>query len=207
MFLPRIYPITDARLSKLSHAEQVERFIRGGARFVQLREKYAAAQDFFDDAAEALRIAQKHGVKIIINDRVDIALALGADGVHLGQDDLPPAEARKILGESAIIGFSTHNLPQAVKAIKLRVDYIAVGPIFPTKTKEKPDNVVGLEALEIIRGQIGDFPLVAIGGINLSNFHRVLDAGANSVAIIGDFLSEPDEIVTKFTEFSSKLKY
>nr|MDQ3324008.1 thiamine phosphate synthase [Acidobacteriota bacterium] len=93
MFLPRIYPITDARLSKLSHAEQVERFIRGGARFIQLREKYAAARDFFDDAAKAVEIARKHGVKIIINDRVDIALALGADGVHLGQDDLPPAEA------------------------------------------------------------------------------------------------------------------
>ncbi len=119
MFLPKIYPITDTRLSKMSHAEQVERFVSGGARVVQLREKYATGRDFFDDATKAIEIARKHGAKIIINDRVDIALALGADGVHLGQDDLPPAEARKILGERAIIGFSTHNGAQAIEAVKL----------------------------------------------------------------------------------------
>ncbi|HXG82879.1 MAG TPA: thiamine phosphate synthase [Pyrinomonadaceae bacterium] len=202
MFLPRIYPITDTRLSKLSHAEQVEKLIGGGARFIQLREKYGAARDFFDDAAKAVEIARKHGVKIIINDRVDIALALGADGVHLGQDDLPPAEARKILGAPAIIGFSTHNLQQAVEAVKLPVDYIAAGPVFPTRTKENPESVVGLETIKNIRKEIGVFPLVAIGGITSANFFDVLKLGADSVAVIGDLLSAPDKISEKFKEFS-----
>jgi thiamine-phosphate pyrophosphorylase len=105
--LPKIYPITDVRLSGLSHAEQVKRLIDGGARFIQLREKHASPKDFYESASEALKIARENRVKIVINDRVDIALALKADGVHLGQDDLPPAEARKILGEKAIIGRKT----------------------------------------------------------------------------------------------------
>jgi len=197
----KIYPITDVSLTKLSHAEQVERLIAGGAKIVQLREKNGAADAFFADAARALEIARKHAVKIIINDRVDIALALRADGVHLGQDDLPPAEARKILGERAIIGFSTHNVNQAVEAVKLPVDYIAIGPVFPTETKGNPDAVVGLDTIKIVRAKIGNFPLVAIGGINLQNFREVLSAGADSVAVIGNLLSEPDEISETFKKF------
>jgi len=204
MFLPRIYPITDTRISRLSHAEQVEKLIGGGARLIQLREKYGAARDFFDDAAKALETARKHGVIIIINDRVDIALALGADGVHLGQDDLPPAEARKILGTSAIIGFSTHNLRQALKAVELPVDYIAAGPVFPTKTKENPESVVGFDAIKNIRKEIGDFPLVAIGGITSADVFDVIESGADSVAVIGDLLSRPDRISEKFKEFAAK---
>lgn len=201
MFLPKIYPITDARISKLSHAEQVRRFIAGGARFIQLREKHSSLRDFFADAAEALEIARKYDAKIIVNDRVDVALVLKADGVHLGQDDLPPAEARKILGAKAIIGFSTHNLAQAIEAVKLPVDYIAVGPVFPTRTKENSDGIVGLKTIKTIRAQIGNFPLVAIGGITLKNFRQVLDAGANSVAVIGDLLAEPEKITEKFEKF------
>jgi thiamine-phosphate pyrophosphorylase len=108
--LPRIYPITDPRIAKISHAEQVQKLMAGGAEIIQLRDKYHAPKDFYEAAKAALAIAQRQGVKIIINDRADIALALKADGVHLGQDDLPPDRARKILGERAIIGFSTHNL-------------------------------------------------------------------------------------------------
>ncbi len=201
MFLPKIYPISDARISKLSHAEQVRKFIAGGARFIQLREKHCSIRDFFADAAEALEIARKYDAKIIINDRVDVALALKADGIHLGQDDLPPAEARKILGAEAIIGFSTHSLPQAIDAIKLPVDYIAVGPIFPTRTKENPDDVVGLKTIRTIRAETGNFPLVAIGGITLKNFRQVLNAGANSVAIISDLLSVPENITVKIEKF------
>ena len=119
MFLPKIYPITDTRLVNLSHAEQVERLSGGGAKLIQLREKYDSPKDFYEQAKDALEIARKYDVKIIINDRVDIALALKADGVHLGQDDISPAHARKILGEKAIIGFSTHNLKQAIEAVKL----------------------------------------------------------------------------------------
>lgn len=190
----KVYPITDVFLTKLSHCEQVERLIAGGARIIQLREKKGSAKDFYADAARALQIARKSNVKIIVNDRVDIALALKVDGVHLGQDDLPPVEARKILGERAIVGFSTHDLEQALAAVKLPVDYIAVGPVFPTATKENPDAVVGLETIKKVRAAVGNFPLVAIGGINFQNFREVLDAGADSVAVINDLLCAPDEI-------------
>ncbi|MCA1623656.1 MAG: thiamine phosphate synthase [Acidobacteria bacterium] len=204
MFLPEIYPITDTRITNLSHAEQVKRLINGGAETIQLREKYAAPKDFFADAQEALKIARKNNVKIIINDRVDIAIALGADGVHLGQDDLPPEQARKILGEKAIIGFSTHNLKQVIEGIKLPVDYLAIGPIFATKTKENPENIVGIETLKKVREGIGSFPLVAIGGITSENFREVLAAGAGSVALINDLLSEANKITQKMIKFSAK---
>ena len=201
MFLPKIYPITDTRLVNLSHAEQVKRLTRGGAKLIQLREKYDSPKKFYEQAKDALEIARKYDVKIIINDRVDIALALKADGVHLGQDDISPEYARKILGEKAIIGFSTHNLKQAVEAVKLPIDYVAIGPIFATKTKRNPDKIIGIEMIKKVREAIGDFPLVAIGGIGLRNFREVLNAGADSVAIISDLLSEADKITEKLREF------
>ena len=192
--LTRIYPITDTRLSGLSHAAQVEQLIAGGATLVQLREKHASPRDFYEDAERALEIARVHNVKLIINDRVDIAFALGADGIHLGQDDLPPGEARKILGDNAIIGFSTHNLEQAVAAAKLPIDYIAFGPVYDTTTKENPDKTVGLDGLKWVREAIGDFPLVAIGGINGDNLPPVFEAGADSAAIISDLFTPPGNI-------------
>jgi thiamine-phosphate pyrophosphorylase len=197
MFLPKIYPITDVRLTNLSHAEQVEKLIQGGAEIIQLREKYASPRDFYESAKKALEIARRHNVKIIINDRVDIALILKADGVHLGQDDLPPERARRILGEKAIIGFSTHNIEQAISAAGLLVDYLAIGPVFPTKTKENPDEIVGIEAVEKVREAVGDFPLVAIGGITSENFREVLKAGADSVAMISDLLSDTNKITER----------
>jgi thiamine-phosphate pyrophosphorylase len=198
--LPKIYPITDVCLSGLSHVEQVQRLISGGAKIIQLREKYASAKDFYKSAEEALKIARENNAKIIINDRVDIALALKADGIHLGQDDLPPEEARKIFGKK-IIGFSTHNIEQAMKAARLPIDYIAIGPIFVTKTKENPDEVIGLEGVKKVREAVGDFPLVAIGGINSGNFREVLSAGADSAAIISDIISAPDKITENMRKF------
>ena len=202
--LPKIYPITDARLSEISHFEQVERLIDGGAKFIQLREKYAAPHEFYESAREALQIVRRCGnAKIIINDRIDIALALHADGVHLGQDDLPPAEARRILGEKAIIGFSTHNIEQAIEAVRLPIDYVAAGPVFATTTKENPDEIIGLDGLKRVRAAIGDFPLVAIGGINSTNMRAVFDAGADSAAIISGLLIPPDEINRNFAFYTS----
>jgi thiamine-phosphate pyrophosphorylase len=202
--LPQLYPITDTRLSGLSHAEQVIRMIAGGARFIQLREKYATPAEFYREAEKACEIAHAQGVKVIINDRVNIALALKADGVHLGQDDMPPAAARKRLGDQAIIGFSTHNIEQVTAAMTLPLDYIAFGPIFPTRTKENPDPVVGLDKLTLIRKQLGDFPLVAIGGINETNFHDVLKAGADSVAVLSAVLSRPDLITGRIKLFNAR---
>ncbi len=203
--LPKIYPITDTRITKISHAEQVKKLIKGGAKFIQLREKYLSPKDFYDDALEALKIARAENVKIIINDRVDVALALKADGVHLGQDDLSPAEARKILGENAIIGFSTHNLEQLAEAVKMPIDYAAIGPVFTTKTKENPDETVGIEIVKKARKLIGNFPLVAIGGINATNFLDVLSAGADSTAIISDLLAEADKIEAKLKSLQTQL--
>ena len=205
MFLPKIYPITDTRLVNLSHVEQVERLILGGAKLIQLREKSDSPKKFYEQAKAALKIARKYDVKIIINDRVDIALTLKADGVHLGQDDLSPEDARKILGKKAIIGFSTHNLKQAVQAVQFPIDYVAIGPVFATKTKETPDKIIGLEMIKKVRETIGNFPLVAIGGISLGNFREVLEAGADSVAIISDLLSEPDKITENLKEFHRQM--
>ncbi len=202
MFLPRIYPITDPRLTKLSHVEQVKRLIDGGAQMIQLREKHYSSKDFYESAKEAIKIARPSSVRIIINDRVDIALAAGAGGVHLGQDDLPPARAREILGENAIIGFSTHNLEQAARAVKLPIDYLAIGPVFATATKENAEEPVGIEGVKRVREAIGNFPMVAIGGITFENFREIISAGANSVAIINNLLFDPGSITKNMKKFS-----
>src|SRR5687768_5154472 len=136
MYLPKIYPITDTRISGgLTHAEQVTRLRAGGARLIQLREKHLSPREFYHEAEAALAVARERNTRLIINDRADIALALGADGVHLGQDDLSPSAARRLLGPRFIIGYSTHSVAQAVEAARLPVDYVAVGPIFETGTK------------------------------------------------------------------------
>jgi thiamine-phosphate pyrophosphorylase len=152
---------------------------------------------------EAIAYARARDVKIIVNDRVDIALATCADGVHLGQDDLPPSEARDLLGPDAIIGFSTHSVEQAKAALDLPVDYVAIGPVFSTSTKDDPDPVVGLEGLRAVRSELDSFPLVAIGGIDRSNAGSVLDAGAQSLAIISALITEPGEITARMRSFSA----
>ena len=196
--LPRVYPITDTTISGLSHAEQVRRLAAGGATIVQLREKAMPARDFYVEAKTAVAVAREAGVQVIINDRVDIALAVAADGVHLGQRDMPVEVARRLLGPKSIIGFSTHNLNQAKDALNLPVDYLAVGPIFATKTKENPDPELGLAGLSSIAGLIRTQPLVAIGGITQSNAREVCGAGATSLALISFLLSDP-EAITKRT--------
>ena len=201
--LPRIYPITDVRISGISQAGQVERLIAGGAEVIQLREKYASSGEFYASAKQALEIARKSGVRIIINNRVDIALALKADGMHLGQDDMPPEKAREILGDEAIIGFSTHSIEQVHNALDLPIDYVAIGPIFQTRTKENPYAVVGLAGLRAVRGMAGNIPLVAIGGINTGNLRSVFDAGADSAAMIGAILSDPANIKERIYTFMS----
>jgi thiamine-phosphate pyrophosphorylase len=201
--LPRVYPITDVKISGLSHAEQVERLAAGGATVIQLREKLASPRAFYEAALEAMNTARRLHVRIIINDRVDIAMAVNADGVHLGQHDLPPDHARHLLGESRIVGFSTHSVEQAVEADRKPVDYIAIGPVFATSTQANPDAVVGLELITEVRGRTSK-PLVAIGGIVLSRARSVVDAGADSVAVISDLFSTGD-ISERIREFSDHL--
>jgi thiamine-phosphate pyrophosphorylase len=205
--LPRLYPITDRRLSGLSHAEQVARLCEGGARLVQLREKHLPAREFYAEASEALRVARSFGARLIINDRADVALAVGADGVHLGQDDMPPEAARALSCEGKVLGFSTHSVAQASEAARLPVDYLAIGPVFATSSKESPDPVVGLEGVRRVRASVGRLPLVAIGGISLETASAVLAAGADSVAVIGALVAthDPAEITRRTRDFLSRL--
>lgn len=198
--LPKIYPITDRLLSGASHADQVRELALGGAALAQIREKHLSPREFFNEAEAAIRAAHESGVRIILNDRVDFALILSADGVHLGQDDLPPDRARMILGDRAIIGFSTHSVEQAIDAIKLPVDYIAIGPIFSTKTKPDHAEAVGIEGLRRVRAAVGSFPIVAIGGVDRKNLVDVLNAGADSAAIISDIFNRPQEIAASLSE-------
>ena len=192
-----VYPITDRHLSGLSHAEQVAQLSDGGAPLIQLREKLDTPLKFYAEAEAALRVARDRCVRIIINDRVDIALALGADGVHLGQEDLAPEAARSILGPNAIIGFSTHNLEQARLSAQMPVDYVAIGPIFVTATKKSLNPPVGLDGLERVRQTLGTIPVVAIGGITSENIESVLSAGADAVALISDIWQPGMEAATK----------
>ncbi len=198
MHLPRIYPITDRRLTGMTHAAQAEALASAGATLIQLREKHLAPRDFLEDARAAIAAARRFGARVIINDRVDLAAALGADGVHLGQDDLPPDAARAILGPAAIIGFSTHSIGQATEASRLPIDYFAFGPIFATTTKENPDDVVGIEGLTQVRAAVIDLPLVAIGGITSANSPAVLAAGADSLAFISAVLTPSSSISDNF---------
>ena len=154
----------------------------------------AAARPLTAQETDALKIARDHGVRLIVNDRVDIALALKADGVHLGETDMPVEAARDLLGQTAIVGISTHNLAQAQFATRLPVDYIAFGPIFGTYTKENPDPTVGLSILNEVRSIVSSLPLVAIGGIDFANARETLEAGADAVAIISALVAEPTQI-------------
>lgn len=197
--LQKIYPITDCKLSGLSTAEQVKRFIKGGATLVQIRDKEALSDRFFDDVSAAVKIAHEANVRIIVNDRVDIALMTGANGVHLGQDDLPVSAARRILGDEAIIGISTHTEGQLHEALDNgSADYIAFGPVFNTSTKGDHEPLVGLEALSRVRKLAGKFPLVAIGGINERNLPSVMQAGADSAAMISEFYRPGIDISAQF---------
>jgi len=195
--LPRIYPITDRRFSGLSHREQVVRLIDGGATLIQLREKEDEPRNFLNDAIEALRVARSAKARLIINDRVDIALAINADGVHLGQTDIPVEAARRLLGANAIIGFSTHNLEQVKAALDLPIDYLAFGPIFQTTSKENPDPVAGVSQLAAAKSLAGSRPVVAIGGIVSTNLSMVFAAGADSAAVLSAVLKDPAQIAEK----------
>jgi thiamine-phosphate pyrophosphorylase len=201
--LPRVYPLTDVQLTGLSHAHQVRLLSLGGATLVQLREKQMPALQFYEQARAAVSAASD--LQLIINDRVDVALAVGADGVHLGQDDMPPEAARRLLGDDAVIGYSTHSVEQAKNAVTLPIDYIAIGPIFTTSSKTNPSPTLGLEGLHAVREAIGNVQLVAIGGISHSNARELIAAGADSVAVLSALLYDPAEMSHATHALSSSL--
>jgi thiamine-phosphate pyrophosphorylase len=189
MRLPRIYPILDtgsldARAISLETAAAA--FLEGGAGILQIRHKGHWSRAVFESAKLVARLCRESGAVLVIDDRADFALLLQA-GLHIGQDDLPPRDARRLMGGHAVIGFSSHDSRQLCDAAAEPVDYVALGPIFAAASKRNPDPVVGLEELRRLRPLIAK-PLVAIGGIALENAAEVLRAGADSVAVIAGLL-------------------
>jgi thiamine-phosphate pyrophosphorylase len=189
---PFLYAILDAeRLAGRAAGDAAEALARGGAALVQLRAKDVTDRELFALAGAAAEGAHRGGALFVVNDRPDVALMVGADGVHLGQDDLPPADARRVLGDDAIVGRSTHSLDQVRTALGEPVDYVAIGPVFPTATKANPDPVVGPELLREARALTGR-PLVAIGGIDAARAVVAIAAGADGVAVISALTGAPD---------------
>ena len=186
-----LYPIIDLAVLQRPLEPVLAGLAGAGVQWVQLRGKQLSSGDLFRECRRLVALARPLGLKVIVNDRADLALVSGADGVHLGQEDLPAAEARRILGEKAIIGFSTHGLQQALQARDMPVDYVAIGPVFPTRTKENPDPVVERQELQAIRERVAK-PLVAIGGITLENAPALFRSGVDSVAVIRDLLPAAD---------------
>ncbi|MET0500431.1 MAG: thiamine phosphate synthase [Candidatus Binatia bacterium] len=189
--LPPLYAILDPEQTKARAAETVLReLLEGGIELLQLRAKVMPSGDFLRLALTARARTRSYDCKLIVNDRVDIALACGADGVHLGQQDLPLLAARKLMGDR-IIGISTHDLEQAREAERSGADYIGFGPLFGTATKDTGYSARGVVMLRAIRKAVS-LPIVAIGGITETNVTEVWQAGANSAAIISDILAAAD---------------
>ena len=182
-------------------------FLDGGARFLQLRAKALAGAEFLDTAAALVELGHRHGARVIVNDRADIARLTGADGVHVGQDDLSPAAVRSLVGEDAIVGLSTHTVDQLDRGVNEPVSYVAIGPVFGTATKVTGHERVGLAMVREAarRTSARGIPLVAIGGITLESAPTVLAAGAASVAVISDLLSTRDPERRVF-EFLTRLR-
>ena len=188
---PPLYAILDPEQVQVSLPEMASRLAASGVALVQLRDKKSSAARVLARARELKAVLAPLGVRFLLNDRPDIAAIADCAGVHVGQDDLLPEDARRIVGPSRWVGVSTHTLDQLRVAAATSADYIAIGPVFPTSTKENPDPVVGLDFIRAARRLTGK-PLVAIGGITLETAGEVFRAGADSVAVIRDIGAAQD---------------
>ena len=183
---PVVYPIIDSAVTKAAGHDLVQMasaLADAGARIVQYRHKGEFSRTIFDEVRAVSTVLRKAGVASVVNDRADIALAVKADGVHVGQDDLSPKEVRRLIGSDMLLGYSTHNAVQLSDEACEWADYLAIGPAFSTSSKRNPDPVVGVEGVREARSMT-DKPLVAIGGITLSNASDALSAGADCVSVI-----------------------
>jgi len=187
-----LYLVTDRDLMYAKSVEEcVEQAVRGGTTVVQIREKTASSREFYEIAMRTRKITKKYGVPLIINDRADIALAVDADGLHIGQKDLPYKEARRIMGKNKIIGVSASNLTEAIAAAAEKgVDYLGVGAMFTTDTKKDADSTT-MDELRLIREKI-KLPIVAIGGINKSNIPSFAGTGIDGIAVVSAIVSQED---------------
>lgn len=196
-----LYLVTDRGLcGRKSLEDVVLQAVKGGVSCVQLREKDISTRLFVNEAQSIMKLLEPYKVPLIINDRIDVALACGADGVHIGQDDMPYAVARKLLGPKAIIGLSVETWADVEESRKLDVDYIGVSPVFETPTKTDTKGAWGLDGLAEIK-KISRHPLVAIGGLNESNVRETIEAGADSVAVVSAICaaSDPEAAARKLT--------
>ena len=193
-----IYGITGDNFAHgRSNLECVKAMIEGGIKIIQYRDKTKSIKEKTKEAREIRELCKKHGVIFIVNDHVDIALLVDADGVHIGQDDMSPADVRKLVGDDKIIGLSTHSEEQGMKAfLDPDVDYIGVGPIFPTTTKDTAP--VGLEYLEYAVKNL-HLPFTAIGGIKEHNIHEIISRGAKNICLVSDIVGA--------TDIAEKVKY
>ncbi len=196
--LPRLYPILDASCFSNSRSlfAAAEELAAAGCTLLQYRNKSGNARLMLEEARE-LRARLGASVKLIMNDRADLCLAAGFDGLHVGQDDLLPESARRIIGPDLCLGVSTHNPEQLAEADETSADYLAIGPVFATTSKANPDPVVGLEGVRRAR-ELTRKPLVAIGGITRENACSVIEAGADAVAVISDLLRDPRKSAEEF---------
>ena len=201
--LPRLQAIVDADVAAAagwSVVDLARTYLDGGARFLQLRAKALPSARFLEVCDAVVALSREAGALVIVNDRVDLAKLSSASGVHVGQDDLPVAATRALLGEEAIIGFSTHSVAQVQAALPQPSSYIAVGPVFGTRTKDTGYEAVGLRLVAEAAQVCGERPVVAIGGITLDNAPSVIETGASCVAVIGDLLAggTPEERVRAY---------
>jgi thiamine-phosphate pyrophosphorylase len=186
-----LYVITEAKLSRgRMHIDVIRAAIEGGATVVQYREKEGTTRRLLEESLALRRLTREAGVPFIVNDRVDVALAVEADGVHVGQDDMPAAVTRRLMGRDKIVGVSATNLQEALQAEKDGADYLGAGPVFATPTKPDAAPAMGLEGLAEICRRVS-IPVVAIGGINEQNAATVIEAGADGVAVISAVVAAP----------------
>ena len=198
----RLYVLISSNIATKSVKETARLVIDGGADAIQLREKTISDSEFVSLAEEVRDITTKRGSLLIINDRVHVAREINADGVHLGQQDMNVIEARGIIGNEKIIGVSTHSIIQARQAQKDGADYIAIGPIYPTRTKGH-EPFIGLEVIQEVSGTV-NIPIIAIGAINLENLDEVLKAGASRVAVCSAIIGSKD-IYSSTKQYKEKL--
>ena len=191
LVLPRLYVILDPALLTIPETDCAQQLAAAGVRLLQYRNKKATARELFESSQRLALLLMPEGVTFVVNDRADVARAVGASGVHVGQEDLAAEDARFVIGQEKLLGVSAHNQRQFAEVAETSADYVAIGPIFPTYSKSNPDPVVGLEMIRRVR-TLTEKPIVAIGGIRLDRAAGVIRAGADSVAVISDILRAPD---------------
>jgi thiamine-phosphate pyrophosphorylase len=184
-----LYLVTDRSLSKgRTTLDVVRQAVAGGVTCVQLREKHCSTREFIDQARALQPLLKDQRIPLIINDRLDVALAVGADGIHLGQQDMALADARKIVGQTMVIGISAESVADAIRAEQQGADYIGVSPVFATPTKTDTAEALGLEGIQKIRRAVA-IPIVGIGGVNQRSAAAVLGAGADGIAVVSAIVS------------------